>query len=207
MIAYRTSMAGPREGSLDLAGVKDRVYVLLDGRLQGVSGRSRSPAGALPLNVPAGKHALDLVVENMGRINYGPWVNDERKGGAAPVTFGEKELSGFSMVNLPLQAPWATKFEEIQDGKARGAGTLYRGVIHVGAPADTWLDMRGFGRGMVWLNGHNLGRYWKVGPVQSIFVPGCWLNAEKDNEVIVLELESENPPLQVATSKDAIWGN
>ncbi|BCU79454.1 hypothetical protein [Luteolibacter sp. LG18] len=63
--------------------------------------------------------------------------------------------------------------------------------------------IRGFGRG----NGRNLGRYWKVGPAQSIFVPGCWLNEEKDNEVIVLELESENPPLQVPTSKEAIWGN
>ena len=154
-----TTLGCLREGELALGAVKDRVEVLLDGKLLGISGRPTNGA-AISLKIPQGKHRLDLLVEIMGRINYGKFMLEERKGLAAPVLFAGKELS----------------------------------------PCDTWLEMRGFGRGMVWFNGRNLGRYWKAGPSQTIFLLGCWMKRDAENEIVVLEMGSENCPAKVATS-------
>jgi beta-galactosidase len=63
-----------------------------------------------------------------------------------------------------------------------------RGQFELSSPGDTFLDMRGWGKGYVWVNGHNLGRYWKIGPQQCLFLPAPWLN-EGINQVIVLDLE------------------
>ena len=205
-ICYRTPINGPAEGALDLAKVKDRVYVLLDGKLQGISGRSTQGA-AVSLNIPQGKHRLDLLVENMGRINFGKAMMEERKGLTAPVIFHGKELGPFAEVGLPMQEPPNGTYQEIGEGKTPGSATLYRGRMRIGGPCDTWLDMRGFGRGIVWLNGRNLGRYWKAGPSQGVFVPACWWKKGEENELVVLELESEKCPAKLPTSAKAIWGN
>jgi beta-galactosidase len=206
MIAYRASVEGPLEGTLPLGEVKDRVYVLLDGKLLGISGRSTN-GEAIPVKVPTGTHQLDLIVENMGRINFGQKISEERKGLPGPLSLGGKELGPWEQVGLPLQEPVNGSYEEIKDGKTSGNFTLYRGKFKIGSASDTWLDMRGYGRGMVWLNGRNLGRYWKIGPPRSIFVPGCWMKTGEENELVILEMEMEQPPTKVPTSAKAIWGN
>lgn len=204
LIVYRTYVDGPVEGDLALADVKDRVYVLMDGKPVGTSGRSTKGENTR-VNIPAGRHCLDLMVENMGRVNFGTVMSEERKGLSAPVMLGERPLEAFEQVNLPLQTPPAGKFCEIQEGKTFGCGTLYRGRFKPGTACDTWLDMRGFGRGMVWLNGRNLGRYWHIGPPRTIFIPGCWMHTDQENELVVLELESDNPPVKIGTSSKALW--
>jgi beta-galactosidase len=206
LILYRASVEGPMEGTLPLSEVKDRVYVLLDGKLLGISGRS-TKGEAIPIKVPAGTHRLDLMVENMGRINFGQKMAEERKGLSERLLLGGKELGPWEQVSLPLQEPLDGTFEEIQDDKAFGNLTLYRGKFKLESVCDTWLDMRGYGRGVVWLNGHNLGRYWKIGPSRAIFLPGCWMNASQENELVILEMESEQPPTKLPTSAKAIWGN
>jgi beta-galactosidase len=65
---------------------------------------------------------------------------------------------------------------------------FFRGQFEVSSLGDTFLDMRGWGKGYVWVNGHNLGRYWKIGPQQSLFLPGFWLKGGT-NQVVVLDLE------------------
>lgn len=205
-ILYRTTVQGPVEGELALGAVKDRVYMMMDGKLQGISGRS-TKGEPVVLKVPDGSHQLDLLVENMGRINFGPRMLEERKGLENPIRFNGKELGPFQQVGLPMQVPPLGKFEEIKEGRKFGSGTLYRGTFKIGTPCDTWLDTRGFGRGMIWFNGKNLGRYWKVGPSQTVFLPGCWMKKDSENEIVVLELESENCPDTLPTSAKAIWGN
>lgn len=205
-ITYRTQIEGPQEGTLDLGKVKDRVHVLLDGVVQGISGRS-TDGTPVSLKIPAGKHQLDLVVENMGRINYGKLMMDERKGLTDPVLFAGQELGPFAHVGLPLQTPPQAKYEEIKEGKTLGAATLYRGKFRTDQGVDTWLDTRAFGRGMIWINGRNLGRYWKVGPPQAIFLPGCWMKTDGDNEIIVLEMDATTVPDRLPTSATALWGN
>lgn len=205
-LLYRTTVEGPLEGELALGQVKDRVHVFLDGAVLGLSGRStRNPA--VPVKLPAGSHKLDLLMENMGRINYGKFMNDERKGLAGPITLGGKDLGPFEHIGLPMQEPPTGTYQAIKDGTIPGKATLLRGHFKIGHSCDTWLDMRGFGRGIVWLNGRNLGRYWKAGPSQGVFLPGCWMKTEDGNEIVVLEIEAEACPAKVPTSAKAIWGN
>ena len=72
----------------------------------------------------------------------------------------------------------------------------YRSAFSIDQPGDFFLDCRRWGKGMVWINGHNLGRYWSIGPQQTLFVPGCWLVAG-ENELVIFDLESTGPkPLQ-----------
>jgi beta-galactosidase len=66
--------------------------------------------------------------------------------------------------------------------------------------------MRGFGRGIVWFNGRNLGRYWKAGPPQTVFIPACWMKKGEDNELVVLELEAERIPDKIPSVPKPIWG-
>ncbi len=206
MIAYRTTVEGPLEGELALGTVKDRVQVLLDGKLLGISGRSTQQP-SVSVKIPAGKHRLDLVVENMGRINYGGTMAEERKGLTGKVVLGGKTLGPFEQVGLPLQDPPGGKFEKIEDGAMLAGPAVYRAKFKLGTTGDTWLDLRGFGRGMVWFNGRNLGRYWKIGPTEGIFLPGCWMKAGEENELVILELEVTKPPKRVRTSARAIWGS
>lgn len=205
-LLYRTHLQGPVEGELNLGEVKDRVLVLLDGELQGASGRSTNGA-PIPLKVPAGNHKLELLVENMGRINFGGKMLEERKGLIQPVLFAGSELGPFEHIGLPMQEAPDGDFKEIEDGKTHGSSTLYRGQFKTASPCDTFLDMRGFGRGIVWLNGRNLGRYWQVGPSQSIYLPGCWMKLGEENVIVVLELEAKTCLDKVPTTANAIWGN
>jgi beta-galactosidase len=71
------------------------------------------------------------------------------------------------------------------------------------ATGDTFLDMRGWGKGIVWINGHNLGRYWRIGPQQSLFVPAPWLKRGA-NEIIVLDLE-EGGPRSIQSATDPVY--
>jgi beta-galactosidase len=155
----------------------------------------------------------------MGRINYGLHIMEERKGLSGALMLGGKELGPFEHISLPMQThpnEGFTKMDDeeksedgsegVEDGKSSKA-TYFRGKIRVNEPVDTWLDIRGFGRGIVWFNGHNLGRYWNAGPPQTVFVPACWMKKGEDNELIVLELEAERIPREIPTVSRQIWGS
>ena len=72
---------------------------------------------------------------------------------------------------------------------------LYRGTFSIGKPTDTFLDMRAYGKGQVWVNGHALGRYWRIGPQGGLYLPGAWLHPGC-NEVVFLDLDGGSvPPL------------
>ena len=201
---YRTKIDGPVDDPLVLGEVKDRAHVVVDGKLVGIAGRSVDRA-TVELALGSGPHRLDILVENMGRINYGQEMNEERKGLAGPVKLGDQEISRFEHVSLPLDVPPGDGFDEIPgDGRIADCPVLLRGKFRA-QPVDTWLDLRGFGRGAVWLNGINLGRYWSIGPQQTLFVPAVWLRGDGDNEICVLELEKQDCPLTIPTVDEAIW--
>ena len=83
------------------------------------------------------------------------------------------------------------KYEKIQETAYRrvseGQPAFWRATVKVGQPGDCFLDMHPWGKGFVWVNGHNLGRYWNIGPQQTMYVPGPWLKAG-DNEILILDL-------------------
>jgi beta-galactosidase len=139
---------------------------------------------SVDLEIPAGSDTLDILVENLGRINYGPFLNDNHKGITERVLFAGKELHGWSMFGFPCTDFARWRFQ--QEGKANGP-VVRRGVIRLNDTADTYLDMRSWGKGFVIINGHNLGRYWNIGPQQTIYVPGPWLR-RGNNEVLVSDV-------------------
>jgi beta-galactosidase len=132
----------------------------------------------------AQKAPLDILVENMGRINYGAKFVEDRKGIVGKVTLDGNELKGWLNYSLPLNNLAALKFTT----KQISSPAFYRGTFELKQVGDTFLDMRAWGKGHVWINGHHVGRYWKIGPQQSLFVPASWFKKGL-NQIIVLDLE------------------
>jgi beta-galactosidase len=85
-------------------------------------------------------------------------------------------------------------------GDASRPGVFFRGAFTLDGPADTYIDMTGYRKGVVWVNGHNLGRYWDIGPQTRLYCPAPWLKAGR-NDVIVFDLhKTEASPLRGAAS-------
>jgi beta-galactosidase len=175
-ILYRATGAA---GSLTLGRVNDRAYVYVDKKRYGVVARTREAA----VTVPAGQ--LDILVENMGRINYGNSFV-EFKGliqGAkiAGTTINSWEHFGFNLSR-------ATKLQWTND-LPWGQPGFFRATFQVDEPADTFLNPTGWTKGVAIVNGFNIGRYWTIGPQLTLFVPGPILKAGA-NELIIFEAEN-----------------
>jgi beta-galactosidase len=119
----------------------------------------------------------------MGRINYGPDLLD-RKGITDGVLLGEQYLFGWTIYPLPLHDLSGLPFETAD---ALAAPAFFRGTFSVTAANDTFLALPGWTKGVCWINGFNLGRYWVRGPQQTLYVPGPLLR-KGENELIVFEL-------------------
>jgi beta-galactosidase len=188
-ILYRTTL--PAGGALPLraAGVHDFGFVFLDGQSIGVLDRRATNATLL---LPPRRHKarLDILVEPMGRINFGPKMADH-KGIIAPVTLGKHVLENWQVFNLPLNDAMLAGLK-FQPGLATGPA-FWRGGFTLEKPGDTFLDLRGWGKGALWVNGHCLGRYWNIGPSQTAYAPGCWLRAGK-NEIVILDILGPRQP-------------
>src|SRR4030095_13140491 len=94
-----------------------------------------------------------------------------RKGITRPVTLAGRELTGWDVVTLPMSPVPAVRG---QAGSGKRAA-VSAGTFQLGATGDTFLDTRGWTKGTVWVNGHHLGRFWDIGPQQTLYVPGPWL--------------------------------
>jgi beta-galactosidase len=185
---YRTQLAGSLEGSLTSRGLHDRAQVFVDRKPVGVLERE-SPDADLFLEIPAAGATLDILVENMGRVNFGPDLLD-RKGFTQGILFGQVFLFGWTHFALPLGDLSRLAFEP--SSTATGPA-FYRGRFTVTEPRDTFLALPGWTKGVCWVNGHNLGRYWSRGPQRTLYVPASFL-ACGENELIVLELHATNRP-------------
>lgn len=181
-IVYRAHPHWSTHGLLSLRGVRDYAQVYVDGNLVATLDR-RLGQDSATISVPAGVGMLDILVENGGRVNFTKALRGERKGITAPVTYNGVPVTGWDVFPLPMStepAPHAGRV--ISTGPA-----FYHGDFTVNRPGDTFLDMRGWGKGAVWVNGHALGRYWDIGPQESLYLPGAWLKHGK-NRIVVWDL-------------------
>jgi beta-galactosidase len=157
-----------------------RVYV--DGDLKGTIDRR---LGQTQLRVAAhGGQRLDLLVENSGRINFTTKIRGERAGIVGDVRLDGRVLRDWEIVPLPLDQPPTDSYSE----QACAGPCFYRGAFQVSAPGDSYLNTSSLGKGVVWVNGHLLGRFWNIGPMGSLFLPGAWLHSGK-NQVTVMDLD------------------
>ena len=189
-ILYRTTLPSVKEGTtLLIDEVHDWAQVFVDGKLLGRLDRRR---GQNTLPLPAIKEGtqLDILIEAMGRVNFGKAIHD-RKGITKKVELltdsTRVNLTGWEVYNLPVDAAFAINKKFVEDGKT-AAPAYYRATFKLDKVGDTFLDMQTWGKGMVWVNGKAIGRFWEIGPQQTLYMPGCWLK-KGENEIIVLDLK------------------
>jgi beta-galactosidase len=180
-ILYRSKILRPITGELTISGLRDYAVVFVDGKKIGLLDR-RHKHGKLQCTIKVVPAYLDILVENGGRINYGKEIQDNRKGIVGGVTIGGLQITNWENIPLPMDDLSDIAFNKIQDSP-RCPCYLY-GIFSLAKIGDTYLDMSGWGKGCVWVNGHNLGRYWYIGPQQTLYLPGAWLK-KGENEVIV----------------------
>lgn len=211
-VLYRTSLKGNGTALLTVHGLSDFALVFVNGSRVGVLDR-RLKQDSIPVSLN-GNAQIDILVENLGRVNFGPYLLRNNKGITGQVTWGEHVLRNWSMYRLPFStAPLVAAPTSLAASHAAaalgtpeaaasftapgGAPVLRHGTFILETLGDTYLDMSRWGKGVVWVNGHNLGRHWRVGPQQTLYVPVEWLRKGK-NEVVVLEL--------LKTDQDSLQG-
>ena len=215
--AYYTMLPELPVSSVLTAEFHDFAQVFIDGKYIGKIDRVKNEKS---LTIPPTKAGslLVIVVEAMGRINFGRAIKDF-KGVVGNVTISSKvgkhdvtySLKGWEkyFVNdkyetalLALRRASATELNEYievfkEDAKMMGGRGYYRGYFNINKVGDTFLNFETWGKGQVYVNGHAMGRIWSIGPQQTLYIPGCWLKKGK-NEVIVLDIVGPKEPV--------VWG-
>ncbi|MFT4153188.1 glycoside hydrolase family 35 protein [Parafilimonas sp.] len=186
-VVYRTKIKNAASGMLAVKELRDYGVVFVNGKKQGVLNRMLKQ-DSLQIELSQGENTIDILVENMGRINFGPNLLKNNKGITEKVTLNGKELRGWQMYSLPMKDISSIKYN---NKPLTGAPVLKKASFTLAEVGDTYLDMRKFGKGCVWVNGHNLGRYWQAGPQQTMYVPAEWLK-KGSNEIIVFEMIKPN---------------
>lgn len=191
LILYETVLPGPTDGGrLTLQGLRDRAHVFLDGRLLDILDIS-CPRGKLeqlkPKNqvrIPKcpGGTKISVLVEAMGRVNYGPGLADRK--GISALLLGNQSLMNFTVTTLPLDDLSGLSFG---DGPCPYP-KFFRGRFRAERRDECFVRLTGFTKGVVYVNGFNLGRYWSRGPQKTLYLPGALLRLDDFNEIVVLEL-------------------
>ncbi|MBM7600022.1 beta-galactosidase [Virgibacillus halotolerans] len=187
-VLYRTFIKGPLgKAPLTIQGVRDRALVYVNQEFKGVIDRWEN--NTIIIEVPEEGIQLDLLVENMGRINYGPMMHDP-KGITEGVRFERQFLFDWTIFSLPMDNLEKLSFEKAAK-QTFDQPMFYRGSFEVEAIGDTFVELPGWVKGNVFVNGFNLGRYWEIGPQETLYLPGPLLKKGK-NEVIIFELHGTN---------------
>ena len=206
MMVYTTKLPDIKAKSILTADFHDFAQVFIDGKYIGKIDRVKNEK--LLTLPPVRKDAeLAIIVEGMGRINFGRAIKDF-KGIVGEVTITSED-DDMETTWKPLQ--WSNI--AIADDYDIAVKTLanktlpsdkdilkpgyHRGYFNINKVGDTFLNFETWGKGQVWVNGHAMGRIWSIGPQQTLYIPGCWLKKGK-NEIIVLDIVGPKEPV--------VWG-
>jgi beta-galactosidase len=198
-VLYRTKVSGPQKSELTIDDLRDYAAVYVNRRPAGTLDR-RLNQKSVAVEIPAGTTTLDILVENTGRINFGPHLSDGRAGIIGSVQLNGRPLDRWKMYSLPMDSPDLIK----KWNQSQVAGpAFHRGTFKLDRVTDTYLDTSALTKGFVWLNGHNLGRAWNIGPQKSIFVPAPWLR-QGVNEVVVFDY-ADLPVTSLRGFAEPLW--
>jgi beta-galactosidase len=194
MYSRRFNEAEAVSGILEIKGLRDFATIYINGKKAGELNRYFKRY-SMQIDIPASA-TLELLVENMGRINYGAEIVNNLKGIINPVLINGSKITGGWVMH---QFPFDPKPDLSKDDKqiVNGKPLFYKGEFKLKTTGDTFLDMRGWGKGIVYVNGHHIGRYWGVGPQQTLYVPGVWLKKGK-NEVVIFEQLNDKRQTQIS---------
>ena len=186
-VLYRAVVSQPTGGTLTLHDLHDYAKVYANGVLLGTLDR-RERMQELSVKLEAGTR-LDILVENTGRVNYGPGIRGEKVGLVGGVTLNGRVLRGWQQFSLPLEHPEKRKYSR----RPCTGPCLYKGTFSTDSQQDVFLNTESITKGFVWVNGIALGRAWSIGPQRTLYLPGVWLRKGR-NEVVVLDLDGKGSP-------------
>lgn len=183
--------------------VRDRALVYVDKQFVGVLDYQTKE-----LSVPDGKgtRTLSLLVENCGRVNYGLTLDEQRKGLVGDIEFNKHPLRDFIIHSLDMKPGFVNRLETSTHWKSiRQPFSLpgfFQAKLYVNSfPKDTFIKLPGWTKGVVFLNGRNLGRFLSIGPQQTLYVPRPWLK-RGNNQVIVFEEQETDGKIHFSSSPD-----
>ena len=193
LAVYTTTIpAGP--GATLNCPVHDYALVYLGNQYLGTLDR-RLNQTSLELPARGSAASLKVVVDTFGHVNFSKYMEKDRKGLMAPVTLGDSELTGWKVERIDLTRPLPEPVPGSGHLRGRELGGLYRAEIQVDSPLDTFLDMTGWEKGYVWVNGILLGRYWNIGPQERLYCPGEFLKQGINTlEILDLHMVTSSPP-------------
>ena len=199
-VLYTTSLPALKASAvLRINEMHDYAIIYINGKQAGQLYRGNGFENTIRINeaIEEGSQ-LSIYIEAMGRINYSKMINDPKgitenvelftEAGGHEVTYN---LKNWNVRLFPLKEDLTTA--DIQMNRSiimppvSQQPTYYTATFNLKKTGDTYLDMSSWGKGIVWINGHCLGRFWNVGPQQTLYTPGCWLKKGK-NEIIVLDI-------------------
>lgn len=188
-ILYSTVLHGPRErAKMILEDLHDRANIFIDGKFAGITERSQREDEVFLRQDFGEKTRVDILVENMGRINYGPYMGLRDKKGMGGMRLGQIRHFGWDTYPLPMDNLEKLKFEPHKG--AADCPAFFRGWLYIeDEPCDTFIKTDGFTHGFITVNGFTLGRYYNTaGPQKSLYCPAPMLHRGR-NEIIVFETD------------------
>jgi len=188
LMLYRTKLIGHKSGRLTIWEPHDYALVFLNGKFIDTVFRDGGKwTVELPKDTTEKDPVLDILVEGMGHINFAQFMID-RKGITDRVTLNGMTLMNWEQYPVPMDEKFVAaamrKLPALIDTRN---GQFFRGRFTLESTGDTFFDLSGYAKGMVYVNGHNLGRHWNIGPQQRIFCPASWLK-KGINEIVVFDL-------------------
>ncbi len=181
---YSTKLIGHKSGKLTVIDIHDYATVFLNGIYVGALDRR---LGINSIELPrseAKDPLLEIFTEGMGRINFANAMID-RKGITDRVILNGMTLMNWDVYGFPMNEEF---IRTLKPGtELLKPGVFFKGTFTLACTADTFIDMTNFIKGFVWVNGHNLGRYWEIGPQHRLYCPASWLN-KGENEIIIFDL-------------------
>ncbi|MFD0832482.1 glycoside hydrolase family 35 protein [Mucilaginibacter boryungensis] len=185
LMLYRTKLIGHKKGTLAITEPHDYALVFLNGKFIDTIYRD---GGKWSVKLPESSvkdPVLDILVEGMGHINFAQYLID-RKGITDRVTLNGMTLMNWQIYPLPMTEPFIAQLKTALPAAGNPKGMFFKGNFYLAKTGDTYFDMSGYKKGIVYINGHNLGRYWNTGPQQRLYCPASWLEKGK-NEIIVFD--------------------
>ena len=200
MIQYTTTLPDiPRKSVLTLNDCHDYAQIWVNHQFVGSIDRVKNEKSLMLPPVKKGD-VLNILVEAMGRINFGRAIKDfkgitsdvqlltEQDGHEMTYTLKHWVIRTMADDYEAIKTAMASNRVEAKDNETIVSdGGYFKGEFTLKKVGDTFLNFEAFGKGQVWVNGHAMGRIWHIGPQQTLYVPGCWLKKGK-NEVIVLDI-------------------
>ena len=205
-MVYTTKLPEIKAKSILTADFHDFAQVFIDGKYIGKIDRVKNEKSlTLP---PVRKDAeLAIIIEGMGRINFGRAIKDF-KGIVGDVTITSEDddmettWKPLQWSNIAIADDYDTAVKTLANKALPSDKDIlkpgyHRGYFNINKVGDTFLNFETWGKGQVWVNGHAMGRIWSIGPQQTLYIPGCWLKKGK-NEIIVLDIVGPKEPV--------VWG-